>query len=506
MNRIQVKGNRFVDQSGCEILLHGINLVCKDRSKGYIGSWDQEAFKKLKQWGFNVVRLGVIWDGLEPLPGTFDFAYIERLRTVIHLAHQADIYVFLDMHQDLFSVQFGDGAPAWATITDGFTYEPYPLWSDAYLHNEAVQRAFDHFWNNDMAPDGVGIQEHYALAWRKLAEELGREANVIGYDLMNEPFMGTSVQQMLAPLMEQLAADSLKHGSVQLDSSDANESKAALSASLLDPEHKLDLLQWLEHPDRFQSFLHALAPTQQAFERGPLMSMYNRVGQAIREVDQTGILFIETHLFSNLGVPSGIEPITNEQGSRDPQQAYAPHGYDLVTDTTYMNASSNTRVSILFDQHEQTRKRLQMPMLIGEWGAYYGSQEAEASALHVKGTLEKLLCGDTYWSYDDAAVDEYSSFNGIQRGIPHAVAGTLLAYGYDPHRRDYVMKWEEEGVESSTIVYLPYGALLSKEQVSLSPNGSGFMIDRIPDCEAGYLVIPSYGKGERELVIRDLAT
>ena len=36
---------------------------------------------------------------------------------------------------------------------------------------------------------------------------------------------------------------------------------------------------------------------------------------------------------ANLGVPTALVPLADEQGRRDPQQAYAPHGYDIVVDT-----------------------------------------------------------------------------------------------------------------------------------------------------------------------------
>jgi endoglycosylceramidase len=57
--------------------------------------------------------------------------------------------------------------------------------------SEAVQRAFDHFWANDKAPDGLGLQDHFAACWRALAERLGSQKWLLGYDLFNEPFPGS---------------------------------------------------------------------------------------------------------------------------------------------------------------------------------------------------------------------------------------------------------------------------------------------------------------------------
>lgn len=103
MQKVRVSGNRFVDEQGRHVILHGINMVCKDKSRNYIGDWGDTDFAKLKQRGFNVIRLGVIWDGVEPEPGTYDLVYLERLRSLIRLANRHGLHVYLDMHQDLFT-------------------------------------------------------------------------------------------------------------------------------------------------------------------------------------------------------------------------------------------------------------------------------------------------------------------------------------------------------------------------------------------------------------------
>lgn len=51
--------------------------------------------------GFNLIRLGIFWDGAEPEPGKIDYGYLEKLREIVGLAEKHGIYVILDMHQDL---------------------------------------------------------------------------------------------------------------------------------------------------------------------------------------------------------------------------------------------------------------------------------------------------------------------------------------------------------------------------------------------------------------------
>jgi endoglycosylceramidase len=93
-------------------------MVCKEKKLNYIGEYVEDDFLRLKQWGFNLIRFGVIWDGVEPEPGLYDDSYLDKLRDQIRMARNNGLYVLLDMHQDLYSAAYGDGAPSWATIYD----------------------------------------------------------------------------------------------------------------------------------------------------------------------------------------------------------------------------------------------------------------------------------------------------------------------------------------------------------------------------------------------------
>lgn len=147
LERIYVKDRNFTDKIGRTRIFHGVNMVCKDKSKGYIDKWNRFDFEELSQLGFNLVRLGIFWDGLEPEPNKYDDSYLGKIEALLDLCAEYSIYVLLDMHQDLYGVRYSDGAPEWATFTDGLP-EPEKgfVWSDAYLTSEAIQHAFDHFW------------------------------------------------------------------------------------------------------------------------------------------------------------------------------------------------------------------------------------------------------------------------------------------------------------------------------------------------------------------------
>ena len=66
---ISIKNDKFIDAQGRQIILHGINLVNKNKKVNYLGDESAQDFKVMKEWGFNCIRLGIIWDGLEPDPG-----------------------------------------------------------------------------------------------------------------------------------------------------------------------------------------------------------------------------------------------------------------------------------------------------------------------------------------------------------------------------------------------------------------------------------------------------
>ena len=160
-------GRWLVDASGRVVTLHGVNEVAKAAPyfPASVGFGDDDA-AFLAAHGFSAVRLGVVWEGLEPSPGAISSAYIDHIAVTVHVLAAHHIFVLLDFHQDGWGpATHGNGAPAWATITDGLPNPPvtFPLY---YVENPALQRAFENFWKNRAAPDGVGLQDHYVAAAR----------------------------------------------------------------------------------------------------------------------------------------------------------------------------------------------------------------------------------------------------------------------------------------------------------------------------------------------------
>lgn len=111
----------FVDQYGRYAIYHGVNVVFKT----YPFYPDLEHFNtnfsltdhdllNLKEWGMNVIRLHAAWEAIEPTPWSYNYTYIEILRTIVRKCNKFGIMVLLDAHQDLFAKQFcGEGLPTW---------------------------------------------------------------------------------------------------------------------------------------------------------------------------------------------------------------------------------------------------------------------------------------------------------------------------------------------------------------------------------------------------------
>jgi endoglycosylceramidase len=65
--------------------------------------------------GYNTVRIGVLWEGFEPLEGQFNQTYMDEMEKIIDFSSDAGVYPLLDAHQDVWSRKFcGEGMPDWA--------------------------------------------------------------------------------------------------------------------------------------------------------------------------------------------------------------------------------------------------------------------------------------------------------------------------------------------------------------------------------------------------------
>ena len=489
---ITVSGDRFADDQGRQIILNGINIVNKSKEEGYIFKGGPDLYRKLGTWGINCIRFIIIWDRLEPTPGQYNEAYLQEIDACIEQAAEQGIFVVLDMHQDLYSVKYSDGAPEWATLDEGKPHTTGAIWSDAYMLSAAVQTAFDNFWANRPAVDGIGLQDHYAALWQHIAKRYADNATVIGYDPMNEPFPGSTAQQSTLTLLH-------AYGQLHYDRTGIQLNEQQLGEMWGNEESRMEVLDVLASRENYDRVFSTLYPLNNSFETQQLQKMYQKVADAIREVDQTGILFLEHSYYSNTGVESSISRVSLANGAPDPQVAYAPHGYDLVTDTEAVAAASNERVTYIYDQIKLTGSRLKMPIWLGEWGAFYGNSESVIPAAENAITLiEKNLFSQAYWSYDPGTEDLAYFKQVLTRTYPLATNGDLIAYENDFTRGTFSMKWKEQATNTGvTVIYCP--KISSIKDIVLVDKGP-HDFEKLPDSDAGYIIISPNGG----LTVRDV--
>lgn len=249
---VQAAGGRYLtDTFGRRLQLHGVNVVgkcgggaqpinvpgtpCVGPAQGpklafVLSPQARDVGRRftaadastLARMGFNMVRLGIVWQGLEPgapdaqpndprycgphrgsrFPALgkadpYDPAavrdYLRRTDRIVDLLARANIRVVIDMHQDVWGSAFqyplgltpwnGEGAPLWATCTDGLSFTAPLGWGSGY-EAPAVQAAIHHFWANNVRAD---LQGQFARVWTAVARHFVGNADVLGYEVMNEP-------------------------------------------------------------------------------------------------------------------------------------------------------------------------------------------------------------------------------------------------------------------------------------------------------------------------------
>ena len=193
LDKIAIHDHDFVDKQGRRRLFHGINAVLK--YPPWYPEWllNDTKLQYLNDWGFNVVRLGVMWSGVQPVCNFTNQTYLNKLQEIVSKLQSHGIYVILDMHQDVISSYYGtyDGMPRW--LVDKLPASPHafpwPLprltqWADGYL-TQAAGRTFQQLYDNVN-----GARRYFEEFWRTVANSFNSYDSVLGYEIINEPWCG----------------------------------------------------------------------------------------------------------------------------------------------------------------------------------------------------------------------------------------------------------------------------------------------------------------------------
>lgn len=228
--------NWFKDKYGRYVIFRGINFAQRTKLPPYLPllrvhvktasceelqeeiSKRQKDLTLLKDLGFNIVRLLVIWKAIEPsanqklelLPD--GEKYLRLVKKIIdHLYYKLGIYTIIDFHQDIAHENFGgDGFPDWTIKNDVyyFLYKMYyyflepeqvkKVWFVKYSTNMLVRRTLKDFWENRVI-NNIPVRTHFektvlqAVTFFSHSNNDRRHPGILGYELFNEPYQVNSI-------------------------------------------------------------------------------------------------------------------------------------------------------------------------------------------------------------------------------------------------------------------------------------------------------------------------
>ncbi|PAA52659.1 hypothetical protein BOX15_Mlig021510g1 [Macrostomum lignano] len=187
---------QFVDGFGRVRIFHGINSVLKQPPWYPDQMLNASRLRAYQDWGFNAVRLGTMWAGVQPRKDAVNATYLAVLSKIVTTLAEHGMYSIMDMHQDVLTSKYGsyDGVPRW--LVDSFPPPPQPYpwplpgpptpsqWAEGYI-TWAVGSAFQYLYKNES-----GSLTHWANFWRSVASAVRTSDHVLGYELINEPWAG----------------------------------------------------------------------------------------------------------------------------------------------------------------------------------------------------------------------------------------------------------------------------------------------------------------------------
>ena len=453
MEKIITKSLSFVDESGRQRLLSGMNIDDKHlNQKEFYYDLNEEFFKKYRAYGFDIIRLAVTWQNLEPEMYCYNEEYLKSLDRIFELAEKYGVYILLDMHQDIYSANdgksVGDGAPSWAAITDGAKPRmPIFVWADGYFFGRWVHNSFDHFWNNDFVR-GVGLQDRYCDLWKMLAKRYGNSPALFGYDLMNEPFPGSMSRRMFLRLVTNVAKAVMFNKKI-------DRKRMVTSLFKGDTPSILDCIGGNVIRDVMEN-IDALSAEFDIKKYSPFL---NKTAAAIREVTDNGIIMIEQSYLCNSGIRQSVPPIT-VNGKREPLQCFGPHSYDIMVDTPLYKYANADRVKAFFGEMKNTQLRLNVPVIVGEWGGCSDNKDTSwfPHAYELLEYFEENHWGQMYWDYHGDDLDS-PLMTMLSRTRPVAVEGEIKAYSYNVNKKEFSLTLSaEKAGESLIYVHAPFTA------------------------------------------------
>jgi len=394
----------------------------------------------MKAMGFTAVRLLVAIPGVMPERGVINATYLDEVAKMVEMLAAAGIYTILDAHQDVYSPRFcGNGFPDWAVeyqnasakfpplpfpLPQSFTpyaTDPatgYPRREDCiskpffrYYFTDAVGKAFQALYDNHN-----DLQLAFTDFWSAVAARFASYPSVLGYEILNEPFLG-----------DVLANPSLLEGGEA--------------------------------------------------DKQNLVPLYKLVHAAIRKVDDTHIIFYEPTVGISQTVWSALSATGFAEGpggaAYNDRQLLSYHAYCPLVASNGQPANK-----LLCDRYYQRYMesivtgdlaKLKTAGFLTEWGALVDAGALDADEANtLTGLADELIQSWTYWqfkSYHDPTTQAmqrngsvreglYDTFSGrllddkvalLARTHPQAVAGAIRSFSFDPSSKVFEMLFAAAG-------------------------------------------------------------
>lgn len=384
---LRAEGRWFLDADGRAVVFHGVNIVPPGPgmtpAEAGVGADD---LRFLHDEGFRLVRFGQFYADVEPRPGRYDVARLAAIRDYQRLIAEAGMFTVFDYHQDLFAARYkGRGFPGWMALDHGVPNFPNPGFAAGYFVNPAANRAYDSFWADAPAADGIGVQTHFARGWRRTAAALGgdRAPKLLGYDILNEPWPGTAWPTCANP--------------------------------------------------------EGCPPG--GFDQTRLTAFTRRMIDSIRRADARRVVFFEPNLQFDVGADTGL------RRPQDANKAFSFHDYCLgaapglpaAPDPLGLCAIGETRV---IDLARAYGRRVGATPILTE----FGDTHDPAIQRRVVTIADRSMLSWTAWAYWAAAGQiledparpprpgnlDQGVLDAIVRPYPHVVAGTPWGWRWDP--------------------------------------------------------------------------
>ena len=429
-NFIDINENReYIDSFNRTIIYHGVNAVYKlppyipqnDTFDPYLSITDKD-IDNLVDWGFNVVRLGVMWEAVEPYEGVYNDTYMLEIKHLINKLGEKDIKVIIDSHQDTCCNMYcGQGIPNWFANKSlskihlpfpmPITIKPYqnntgPLSDECtsnlfwnYYLTDAVGTAFEYFYNNPKS---------FAEYWKYVANYFSDNENVMAYEILNEPWPG----------------------------------------------------RYLLNPRFLISSGYA--------DRNILASFYEYVTSEIRTVDTEHLIMFEPVTWDYL--KSGFEKGPDTKYSKD---IFAYHIYCPIDRTTHFrNMTCINYLDLFFKNREEDANRMNIGAFVTEFGATGNETFDIDRNIDVTNRFDLYKRSWAYWEWKDfkditgspEKEGLYNKLDGslelnklltLSKPYPMKVSGNLISFNWNHYLKDFEMEYiPNTNIKEPTEIYV----------------------------------------------------